>query len=198
MVDAVELVKSAQLGDVVAFNRLVLAYQELVYNVCYRTISDSEAAADATQDAFIAAFKSIKSFRGGSFKAWLLRIAVNCCYDSLRRRQRHPTQDIEEAAVDPRDGARLVDGSPGPEEQALHKELMACVEQGLALLPADQRVVVVLSDIQGLSYEEIVQATGASLGTVKSRISRARARLRDFLLEHRELLPAHLRHDFVR
>jgi RNA polymerase sigma-70 factor (ECF subfamily) len=195
--DEAELIKAGQNGDVTAFNRLVLYYQELVYNVCYRVLHDPDNAADVTQETFLSAFRALKSYRGGSFKAWLLRIATNGCYDLLRRRKRESSTPLDDILVD-ESIAALTDHTPGPEEQALRGELMAYLQQGLASLPVDQRVVVVLSDVHGMSYDEIAQVTNTALGTVKSRLSRGRAHLRDFLLRHRELLPYHLRHDSVR
>jgi RNA polymerase sigma-70 factor (ECF subfamily) len=93
--DEVELIQYAQKGDLDAFNRLVLAYQDMVYNQAYRVIGESDAAEDATQEAFISAYRKIHTYRGGSFKAWLLRIVTNACYDELRRRKRRPTTPLE-------------------------------------------------------------------------------------------------------
>jgi len=196
--DEAELVKASQRGDVGAFNRLVLSYQELVYNICYRMLDDAEAAADVTQDAFLSAFQALKGFRGGSFKAWLLRIATNGCYDQLRRRKRQPTAPLDELLGDGENPGTLADHDPGPEERALRRELIEHLQHGLTTLPMEQRTAVILSDVHQLSYEEIAQVTGASLGTVKSRLSRGRAHLRDFLLRHGELWPMQRRHDSVR
>ena len=182
-------------GSVAAFNQLVLLYQQQVYNLAYRMLGDGESAADATQETFLSAFKEIKKFRGGSFKAWILRIASNTCYDHLRHRSRHPTQSLhaDDDEIDP--VANLVDPAIGPEELALMRERLENVRRGLATLPAEQRLTVILSDVQGLSYEEIAEVVNASLGTVKSRLSRGRAHLRDYLLQHRELLPSRYSHD---
>jgi RNA polymerase sigma-70 factor (ECF subfamily) len=187
--------EAAQRGDTEAFNELVLTYQTSVYNVALRTLGHPEDAADATQDAFLSAYRAIHEFRGGSFKAWLLRIAVNTCYDILRRRQRRPSTSLEVIVEETGDNARLADRQIGPERAALAAETVATVEQALLTLPDDQRVVVVLCDVQGLSYEEAADVEGIALGTVKSRLSRARARLRQFLVDRGEL-PAELeRHD---
>ena len=196
--DEAEQIKAGQRGDVSAFNRLVLAYQGLVYNVCYRTLKDAEAAADVTQDTFLSAFQALKGFRGGSFKAWLLRIATNGCYDQLRRNKRRPTTPLDDVVGDAEVATAFADHKPGPEEQALRRELLEYLEQGLTTLPVEQRTVVILSDVHQLSYEEIAEVTGSALGTVKSRLSRGRGHLRDFLLRHRELLPLQRRHDNVR
>jgi RNA polymerase sigma-70 factor (ECF subfamily) len=187
------LIKAARKGDTQAFNQLVRAYQGLAYNVAFRILGDAEAAADATQDAFLSAFQAVSGFRGGSFKAWLLRIVTNACYDQLRRKQRRPTNSLEALLIEPEASSFFTDGRESPEEYALRQELGRTIQQGLQTLPPDQRITLVLSDIQGLSYQEIAEVTQVSLGTVKSRLSRGRARLRDYLLAQEELLPARYR-----
>ncbi len=188
--DEQRLIAQAQRGDLHAFNQLVLAYQSTLYNVAYRILGDADAAADATQDAFVSAYKAIARFRGGSFKAWLLRIVTNACYDQLRVRQRRPTDSLDDMLVEPEHDANLRDDSESPEEFVLRQELGAAIQRGLSTLPPDQRITLVLSDIEGLSYDEIAEVTHVSLGTVKSRLSRARSKLRDYLLHNGELLPA--------
>ena len=179
--------EAAQRGDVAAFNELVLAHQTTVYNVALRSLGSPEDAADATQDAFISAYRAIREFRGGSFKAWLLRIAVNACYDTLRRRQRRPSSSLEVVLEGGETDPGLADRRIGPERAALGAETAAAIQAALLTLPEEQRALVVLCDVQGLSYEEAAEVTGAALGTVKSRLSRARARLRDHLAERGEL-----------
>jgi len=191
--DEQTLVTAAQRGSVQAFNELVLTYQTLVYNVAYRMLHDQDAAADATQEAFISAFHALPRFRGGSFKAWLLRIVTNACYDHLRMTQRRPTSSLDDMLVDPDHSTVLTDHSELPEDHALRLDLARAIQMGLDSLPPDQRATVILSDIQGLSYKEIAQITGVSLGTVKSRLSRARARLRSYLQREQELLPERYR-----
>ena len=194
-VSEAQALEAAQRGDAAAFNELVLIYQTPVYNVALRTIGHSEDAADASQETFLAAYRAIRDFRGGSFKAWLLRIAVNTCYDLLRRRQRRPSTSLDVIVEESGDQTTFADRRVGPERAALAAETVSVVEQGLATLPDDQRIIVVLCDVQGLSYEEAAEAEGVALGTVKSRLSRARARLRQFLVERGEL-PAELeRHE---
>ncbi|HYU73146.1 MAG TPA: sigma-70 family RNA polymerase sigma factor [Ktedonobacteraceae bacterium] len=195
--DEVQLIARSQLGDVDAFNQLVLYYQQSTYGVIFRMLGDRDAAADVTQDVFIAAFRGIQSFRGGSsFRAWLMRIASNAACDYWRRTQRHPTESLDIDADDD-DGhtasilnsAVAMGQEVNPEEYLLNRELQELIQRGLQELPLDQRVAVVLCDIQGLSYEEIAATTQATLGTVRSRIARGRARLRSYLYKHRELLP---------
>jgi RNA polymerase sigma-70 factor (ECF subfamily) len=158
-----------------------------VYNVSLRTLGNQDDAADATQEAFVSAFRHLAEFRGGSFKAWLLRIAVNACYDILRRRQRRPSSSLDELAEQADGEIGPGDPRPGPERSALNAETASVIQAGLNTLPEEQRVLVVLCDIQGLSYEEAAESCQIALGTVKSRLSRARARLRDYLTRRGEL-----------
>jgi RNA polymerase sigma-70 factor (ECF subfamily) len=190
--DEPALIAAAQDGDREAFNQLVVHYQGIAYNVAYRVLSDSEEAADATQDAFLSAYRAMSRFRGGSFKAWLLRIVTNACYDQLRIKKRRPTVSLDN---DPdSDGEEwTVDTGERPEAFVQRQELGQIIQRGLQTLPPDQRTIVVLSDIQGVRYNEIAKIVGVSLGTVKSRLNRGRRKLRDFLQENAELLPAHYR-----
>lgn len=181
---------AAQRGDVVAFNALIEVYQRQVFNICYRTLGNTEDAADAAQDALISAFRGIRSFNGSiaGLKAWLLRIAVNTCYDQLRRRQRRPTDSLDASPEDTASVAdRLQDPRPTPEQQSLGAETSRHIQESIDRLPPEQRLTVVLCDVQGLSYEEAAQAMSCELGTVKSRLSRARAQLRLHLIEKGEL-----------
>lgn len=190
--DERQLIADSQRGDVYAFNRLVERYQGRIYALCARMLSDNEAAADATQDTFLSAYRSIARYRGGSFVAWITRIATNACYDQLRVRQRKPSTSMD-ALLDDEDAPRQFENvDETPSEHALRRELAREIERGLQQLEHDQRLVIVLSDIQGMNYDEIAQATGWPLGTVKSRLSRGRAQLRD-LLRNGELLPQRYR-----
>lgn len=188
--------EAGQRGDVEAFNQLVRLYETRVYNLCYRMLGDPDAAADVAQDTFISAYRNLGKFRGGLFRSWLLRIATNACYDALRARKRRPATSLQ-ALQEPDDdgvGFELPDKGESPDDVALRRELGAAIQRGLADLPEEQRVVLILSDVQGMAYEEIATITGANLGTVKSRLSRGRARLRD-ILRAGELLPSKFRHD---
>jgi len=193
--DELALITAAKKGDLDSFNTLVLTYQHQVYNLAYRIMGDAAPASDAAQEAFISAWRHIAGFRGGSFKAWLLRIVTNACYDELRRFKRRPASSLESLYVeDPTPDADLPPSQlESPEAFTQRRELNRAIQAGIAQLPPDQRIALVLSDVQGMSYEEIAEATRANLGTVKSRLSRARARLRDLLVEHGELLPAEYR-----
>jgi len=188
-----ELIAAAHEGDLHSFNQLVQIYQNMVYNLAYRILGDGEEAADATQEAFLSAFQAMHNFRGGSFKAWLLRIVTNACYDQLRRRKRRPTTSLEALLIESERPSTLSSDMKSPEEYVAQRELNEFLQEGVNALPSHQRVVLILSDIQGLSYEEIAQVTRVSLGTVKSRLSRGRAKLRDHLLKREELLPDEFR-----
>jgi RNA polymerase sigma-70 factor (ECF subfamily) len=190
--DELALIRDARRGDVDAFNTLVLNYQNVVYNLAYRIIGNPDSAADATQEAFISAYRALGGFRGGSFKSWLLRIVTNACYDELRRQKRRPASSLEEleGLDETADEPVLTEPLEGPEAHALRRELGALLEQAIASLPDDQRITLVLCDIQELSYEETAAAMNTNVGTVKSRLSRARAKLRDFLRARGELLPS--------
>ena len=188
-----QTVERALYGDLSAFNQLVVTYQRLAFSVAYRMLQDEDAAADAIQDSFIKAYRALHTFRGGVFKSWLLRIVVNTCYDVLRTRQRYPADSIDEEPGEDEYARQLVDDTESPHDYAERMEVSELIEHGIRSLPADQRLALVLCDVHGYAYEEIAEITGAAMGTVKSRISRARARLRDFLLQKPELLPSGLR-----
>lgn len=187
-----DLVLRSQRGDLDAFNQLVAAYQGQVYSLAFRMLGEGASAEDVAQETFISTFRHIRSFRGENLRGWLLRIATNACYDHLRAGQRSRSDSLE--AIQERDPTwQPASTQESPEEHAVRVELSETLNSVFALLPADQRAVLVLSDVEGLSYEEIAEATGVSLGTVKSRLSRARARVREHLTAHRELLPARYR-----
>lgn len=194
--DEPALIHEAQRGDLNSFNTLVLNYQDIVFNTALRIMGDEELAADASQEAFLSAFRAIKSFRGGSFKAWLLRTVTNACYDELRRQKRRPTTPLEpetEEGDEMETPRWLADPSMSPEEEAEADELEHAIQHCLEGLPVEFRAVVVLSDIQGMDYQEVAQAVKVPLGTIKSRLARARLRLRECLQEFWELLPATFR-----
>jgi RNA polymerase sigma factor (sigma-70 family) len=189
-----QALRDAQGGDVAAFNTLVLVYQRQIYNVCYRTLGNAEDASDATQDALLSGFRGLKSFQGGAggLRGWLLRIAVNTCYDQLRRRQRRPVESLDAPSLADPDretslGEHLPDPGMGPEQRSLSSETARHIQAALDHLAPDQRLTVILCDVQGLSYEEAALSMSVELGTVKSRLSRARAQLRESLAAKGEL-----------
>jgi RNA polymerase sigma-70 factor (ECF subfamily) len=190
------LITDAQGGNLDAFNTLVLHYQDSVFNTALRILGDDDQAADASQEAFISAFKSIKSFRGGSFKAWLMRTVTNACYDELRRKKRRPTTPLEPDTEDgdEMDSPRwLADPNMTPDQQAEADEVEHAIQHCLNNLPLEFKTVVVMADIQGMDYTEVALTIRVPLGTIKSRLARARLRLRECLQGFAELLPASYR-----
>jgi RNA polymerase sigma-70 factor (ECF subfamily) len=194
--DETELIQLAQGGDLDAFNRIVIAHQDLAYNLAYRLLNDPAAAEDATQDAFISAYRNLARFRGGSFKAWLLRIVTNGCYDELRRQKRRPITDLEpqnEESESFDSAVWMVDPGESPEDMALRVELNAAIQRCLEGLDEEFRAAIVLVDVQGLDYAEAASALNRPLGTVKSRLARGRGRLQECLQGFEELLPSEFR-----
>jgi len=191
--DEAALVEQAQDGNLDAFNRLILEYQDLAFNVAARMLNDDDAAADVTQIAFLSAFRSLDSFRGGSFRAWVMRMVTNACYDELRRRKRRPTVALEPISDDDEEiesPAWLADDSATPEDELARAELNQALQNCLHGLADEFRAVVVMVDVEGLDYQEASLAIGKPLGTVKSRLARARIKMRDCLQDYRELLPS--------
>jgi RNA polymerase sigma-70 factor (ECF subfamily) len=188
-----DLIDRSKAGDLASFNLLVERYQNDVYNLALRMTSSPHTAEDVAQDTFISAFRNIERFREGNFRAWLLRIASNASLDELRRRKRKGGYSLDEMMDAPDSTFEVQEEGRGPEAEAEAKELEALIQSGLRTLPEDQRLAIVLRDIQGLSYEEVAEAMKSSVGTVKSRISRGRSRLRDYLRQHPELIPESMR-----
>lgn len=194
--DEPALIQSAQKGELEAFNTLILHYQDMVFNTALRILSDEDLAADAAQEAFISAFRSIATFRGGSFKAWLMRTVTNACYDELRRQKRRPTTPLEPDTADGEemDSPKwLADPNMTPAQQSEADELEHAIQHCLDALPTEFRTAVVLADIQGMDYSEVASASRVPLGTIKSRLARARLRLRECLRGFEELLPSAFR-----
>ncbi len=199
--DEEKLIARSQQGDVQAFNQLVLQYQSILFGAVFRLLGDYDTAADVTQDAFLAAFRGISTYRGGSsFRAWLLRIGSNMACDHWRRVQRHPADSLDALTeIDEPQSSEVLSAlatsndEGDPETKLLTQELQALIQRGIERLPLDQRVAVVLCDIEGLSYEEVAASTQTTLGTVRSRISRGREKLRSYLSQYGELLPRNYR-----
>lgn len=176
-------IEAARAGDQEAFARLVRLYEKRVFALTNRMCRNSADAEEAAQEAFLAAWQGLKSFRGdASFSTWLYRLVSNTCVNILRREGRHqaaagPSLDDGEAGVD------LADPDPTPHQMAERSELRGQIEAGLRALPAEYREVLILRELHQQSYEEIASICQLDLGTVKSRISRGRKRLRKILLE---------------
>ena len=171
-------------GDANAFEDLVAAYEKNVYNLALRTVGNPQDAEDMAQEAFLKAYSSLSSFRGDSkFSVWLYRIVSNVCLDFLRRQNRRPSTSL---SVEDEDGEEsqldIPDESLSPELLLERRLTREAVQRGLQSLSGEQRQILLLREIQGMSYEEIGQALDLEAGTVKSRIFRARKKLCAFLL----------------
>ena len=179
------VIRKVQDGDVNAFEDLVAAYEKNVYNLALRMTGSPEDAEDMAQEAFLKAYNSLPSFRGDSkFSVWLYRIVSNVCLDFLRKKNKRGAVSLSVVDDDGEDTQLdLPDVSQSPEEVLEKKLTREAVRRGLAALPPDARQILLLREIQGLSYEEIGDALGLESGTVKSRIFRARKKLVAFLLQ---------------
>ena len=188
-----ELVRAAANGDETAFGELVRMYENKAYHLALRMCGNADDAYDVAQDAFLAAWRGLPSFRGeAGFSTWLYRLVSNAAIDHLRRTKHQRAQvslDDEELNLD------SVDPSPGPQESAEETDLQRVVQEGLGQLGDDHRTVLVMREVQELSYDEIAGALQIDLGTVKSRLARARTALRKILLKSGNLsgyLPSNL------
>jgi RNA polymerase sigma-70 factor (ECF subfamily) len=190
------LIKAARRGDLEAFNLLILRYQNLLYGIALRLLNEEDAAADAVQEALISAFRRFHTFRGDSLKSWLARVVVNACYDELRRQRRQhsvPLDQFNAEGDEIETSFWLVDPQADPEAQFESAELENAIQKNLDKLPPVYRLMLVLVDIEGMSYEEAAMAAGVPVGTVKSRLARARVQMQRSLQRSGELLPASYR-----
>ena len=173
------LLEQAREGSLDAFNSLVECYQDHLFALVARMVPDRDQAGDAVQEAFFSAYRNLRSFRGGSVRSWLSRIAVNAAMDQQRLRKRRPSQpypELEDDTWQPPAGPEA-----DPERTAMRSERARVLQAALGEITPDQRHAIVLFDVQGFDYAEIAEMTGVSLGTVKSRIHRGRLALRDRL-----------------
>ena len=183
-------VRAAQKGDETAFEALVRLYEKRVFALTLRMCGSPEDAAEAAQEAFLAAWQGLVFFRGdSSFSTWLYRLASNACVNLLRRESRHrtaagPSLDDEDLNLDVPDTAR------SPQDEVERQELRGSIERGLSALSPDHRQVLILREMHQLSYEEIATVLSLDVGTVKSRISRARRQLRNYLVKHGNFFPS--------
>jgi RNA polymerase sigma-70 factor (ECF subfamily) len=190
------LIKAAQRGDLNAFNALILRYQNLLFGIALRMLGDEDVASDAVQEAMISAFSKFNSFRGGSLRSWLARVTVNACYDEMRRKRRQrevPIEQFNMEGEEMEDLMWMIDPAARPEEQYDSYELENAIQRSLNQLTPAYREVVVLVDIEGLSYEEASIVARVPVGTVKSRLARARLQMRSTLQGYKDLLPAQYR-----
>jgi RNA polymerase sigma-70 factor (ECF subfamily) len=182
--DEGELVNMASNGDLDAFNQLVLAYQNMAYNLAYTLLGDSDTAEDATQESFIKVYQNIGRFRGGSFRAWLLRIVTNTSYDLLRQSKRRHIQPLfpeNEVGDEVESPAWLVDPSASVQAVVEQTEDSTRLNQELDELPEVYRSVLTLVDLYELDYVEAAKVLKIPLGTVKSRLARARLQMQQKL-----------------
>ena len=189
--DEQTLLQASKKGDAGAFNCLVEHYQTSIYNVALRMVGDSAVAEDITQETFVSAYRALHTFSAGNFRAWLFRIATNACRDHLRSAQVRRNVSLDGLVESPTFNVASEDESP--EDYVVRRELSGFIQDSLLTLPEDQRMVLVLVDVQAFSYDEAAQALRTPVGTVKSRLSRAREAMRAALSTQRELLPAQIR-----
>jgi len=190
------LLTKARQGDVQAFEELSEEHYARVYNICYRMLNNPDDAVEQAQEAFIKAFRYIKDFKGNcSFSTWLYRIATNTCLDFIRKnKNKHNISIEQETYEDITIKDRLVSDFPGPEKIAETNAQKAAIKEAMAKMSEKNRIIIVLRDFMGLSYEQVAETLETPVGTVKSRISRARAELRDLLCQGKE----HLFTDYVK
>lgn len=173
------LVARSRDGDLAAFNSLVERYERAVFNLSYRLLGHHQAAEDATQEAFLSAFRAIRGFAGGNVRSWLLRIAANECKDELRRRSRKDHADSLDVMFDSEDHhVEVADPGESAEILVLRAEQASLLNDLLLALPYEQREAIVLVDVYEFRYDEVASMTAVSVGTVKSRVHRGRERLR--------------------
>lgn len=194
MTDELKLIKKAQKGDVSAFEQIITRYRSVVYSVSYRYAENQDDASDMAQEIFLKMFRTINSFQFKSrLSTWIYRVATNTCLDLLKKRRNSFSESAYsyDVGYEDSDGnqnfAEVEDTRFMPDKKAEEAETKDVINRAIGRLPDDYRTAVILRDIRGLSYEEIADITDCSVGTVKSRISRARKNLREILSEDREL-----------
>jgi RNA polymerase sigma-70 factor, ECF subfamily len=196
LVNENSMLTKARQGNVQAFEELTSSYYTKVFNICYRMLNNSEDASEQAQEAFIKAFRYIKDFKGNcSISTWLYRIATNVCLDYLRKNKNKKAVSLEQNTFeDIKIKDSLVSDDPGPEKVIEIKAQREAIREALSKMNDKNRIIIVLRDFNGLSYDEIAEIIKAPVGTVKSRISRARSELRDLLCKEKE----HLFTDYVK
>ncbi len=183
--DERDLIRKAGKGDAYAFEQLMAAHEGRMYAVALRMCGNREDAQDCLQEAMLRVYRALSGFKGqSSFSTWVYRITMNSCLDELRRRKSRTSTSLDAMLEN---GFSPSDDGDTPEQNSLRSEQRRALERAIAALPEDMRSAIVLRDIQGLSYEEIAQALDANVGTIKSRISRGREKLRAVLMEQPEL-----------
>jgi RNA polymerase sigma-70 factor (ECF subfamily) len=184
----VALVRSFQAGNKAAFDKLVLNHKDRIFNLCFRFLGDYQEANDSAQEVFVKAYRSLKRFRFESaFGTWLHRIAVNTCKNKVKSLEYRYAKKMvyldNPGAGQDAHGLEIRDETQSPLAELEKKERMELIQRAIESLPPEQKMVVILRDIQGLPYDDIADITGCGLGTVKSRLSRARLELRRKLMK---------------
>lgn len=191
-IEETQWIASARRGDMDAFNQLILRHQDALFNIAVRMLGDEDIAADAVQEAIISAWRSLHTFSGGSLKAWLSRTVINKCYDEFRRTKRHPTLPlmpiVDGEELEEREWLR--DPGLSLDTQMESIELNHAIQNCLQTLPISHRAILVMVDVEGMNYDEAAANLGIPIGTVKSRLARARASLRVSLRDFSELIPS--------
>ncbi len=187
-------------GDSFCYNCIIESLQSPAYNLARRLLGDWSLAEDAVQESFVSGYRAFAQFRGDNLKAWVMRIVANACRDMMRARRARPTVSLDPIASDDPDAptlsaADIPSREESPEDTAQRSELRRAIETGLNSLPQEQKLALLLVDVQGFSYEEAALVMSCSLGTVKSRVSRGRGSMRSFLRSTGELLPSQFRQD---
>lgn len=192
MADDIEktLLNKAKQGNIIAFEKLIISHEKTVYNIAYRMFNNEEDTKDIAQEVFIKIYKNLNKFDGNcKISTWIHRITVNTCIDELRKRKGKETSSID-SLIDLDDGEvqkQYTDNSFNPEQSLINKEDIEDLKNAINLLSENHKALIVLRDIQGLSYNEISEITQISLGTIKSRISRARIQLKNIIMNNKEL-----------
>jgi RNA polymerase sigma-70 factor (ECF subfamily) len=182
-----DLVDRARRGDREAFTQLIVQYQVSLYNMALRMVGRPDDAADIAQEAFLRAWEKIRTLRDAPFKSWLFQIAANLCYDHFRRGRRYGVMPDEDQT------SNLVGlgiATPDPQERAEANERTRLVRDSISALDHDMRIAIILRDVNGMAYDEIAAILRVPLGTVKSRIARARAQVQDRLQQHPDFFPS--------
>ena len=197
MIEDLQWVMDAKNGDLESYNRLVIKYQQLAYNIAYRISGNTHLAEDAVQNGFISGYQNINSFKDGSFKNWILRIISNACYDLLRNQNRQRVADFNS------DGENdfsadlpewISEDGESPEDFTVRQDLGNAIQQCLKSLDENFRTLVILIDMQDMNYVEASTIVGKPVGTIKSRLSRARKKMQSCLQNFSELLPDKFRY----
>ncbi len=185
-----ELIQSAKNGNAVAFEQLIEKHQQRIFSIAYRIAGNQEDAADMAQEVLVKVFRNLKHFRGDSkFSTWLYRVATTTCLDEQKKQRRHTAYSLDQE-LETEEGSvanQVRDTAPTPEEATEQKALRNAIHLAIGKLKDEHKKVILLREVQGLSYEEIARVLQCSEGTVKSRINRARENLKKILLQNREL-----------